>query len=99
MTPLAHAGTCCPAGADDFTPVLIYVTIKAQPEYLASNLAFIERYRMASRLVSEAQYFFVQMVSTAGSTLRCGAASKGSVVRHMCCVGSVCFEGMLDACG
>jgi hypothetical protein len=49
-------------GADDFTPVLIYVTIKAQPEYLASNLAFIERYRTSSRLVSEAQYFFVQMV-------------------------------------
>ena len=48
-------------GADDFTPVLIYVTIKAQPEYLASNLAFIERYRTASRLVSADQYFFVQV--------------------------------------
>lgn len=42
--------------------MLIYVTIKAQPEYLASNLAFIERYRTSSRLVSESQYFFVQMV-------------------------------------
>jgi hypothetical protein len=42
--------------------VLIYVTIKAQPEQLASNLAFIERYRMQSRLVSESAYFFVQMV-------------------------------------
>ena len=50
------------AGADDFTPVLIYVTIKAQPEHFASNLAFIERYRTSSRLVSADQYFFVQMV-------------------------------------
>jgi hypothetical protein len=32
------------AGADDFTPVLIYVTIRAAPEHLASNLAFIERW-------------------------------------------------------
>ena len=63
--PLACA--CLPAppphsGADDFTPVLIYTVIRAQPEALASNLAFVERYRMVSRLVSESMYFFVQMV-------------------------------------
>jgi hypothetical protein len=52
--------TC--AGADDLTPVLILATIKAAPAALPSNLAYIERYRAASRLVSEAQYFFVQMV-------------------------------------
>jgi len=44
--------------------VLIYVTIKAAPDALASNLAFIERFRMASRLVSEVAYLFVQMVGT-----------------------------------
>ncbi|EFJ42545.1 hypothetical protein VOLCADRAFT_119357, partial [Volvox carteri f. nagariensis] len=49
------------AGADDFTPTLIYVTIKAQPEALASNLSFIERYRHSTRLNGEASYFFVQM--------------------------------------
>eukprot|EP00955_Chlamydomonas_euryale_P043675 352672-Chlamydomonas_euryale.AAC.6 len=50
-------------GADDLTPTLIYVLIKAVPEYLASNLAFIERYRGAARLVSEDMYYFVQMVT------------------------------------
>ncbi|KXZ53251.1 hypothetical protein GPECTOR_7g1145 [Gonium pectorale] len=53
------------AGADDFTPTLIYVTIRAQPEALASNLAFIERYRHEPRLSGEASYFFVQMTQSA----------------------------------
>lgn len=60
----AHERTRARAGADDFTPVLIYVTIKAAPDALASNVAFIERFRLASRLVSEAQYLFVQMVGS-----------------------------------
>jgi hypothetical protein len=51
-----------PAGADDFTPVLIYVTIKACPPSLAANLSFIERYRMQSKLSSESQYYFIQLV-------------------------------------
>uniref|UniRef100_A0A0D9Z508 VPS9 domain-containing protein n=1 Tax=Oryza glumipatula TaxID=40148 RepID=A0A0D9Z508_9ORYZ len=38
-----------PPGADEFLPVLIYVTIK--------------RYRRQSRLVSEAQYFFTNILS------------------------------------
>jgi hypothetical protein len=52
-----------PPGADDFTPLLIFVVIKAQANHLSSNLAYIERYHMASRLVSEAQYYFTQLVS------------------------------------
>lgn len=52
-----------PTGADDFTPALIYVTLRCRPESLASNLTYIERYRSATRLVSESAYFFVQMVS------------------------------------
>ncbi len=39
-----HPNLMLCAGADDFTPVLIYVTIRAAPEHLASNLAFIERW-------------------------------------------------------
>ncbi|XP_008658255.1 vacuolar protein sorting-associated protein 9A-like isoform X1 [Zea mays] len=47
-----------PPGADEFLPVLIYVTIK-----LHSNLLYIQRYRRQTRLVSEAQYFFTNILS------------------------------------
>ncbi|XP_039115145.1 vacuolar protein sorting-associated protein 9A-like isoform X2 [Dioscorea cayenensis subsp. rotundata] len=52
-----------PPGADDFLPVLIYVTLKANPPQLYSNLLYIERYRRRSRLVSESAYFFTNIVS------------------------------------
>lgn len=52
-----------PPGADEFLPVLIYVIIKANPPQLRSNLMFIQRYRHQSRLVSEASYFFTNLVS------------------------------------
>lgn len=42
---LCHTATMYTLGADDFTPLLIYVVIKAATPYLASNLAYIERYR------------------------------------------------------
>ena len=51
------------AGADDFLPILIYVLIMAAPPQLESNLAFIMRYRLASRLNGEAAYFYTNMVS------------------------------------
>ncbi|KAL3504055.1 hypothetical protein ACH5RR_033896 [Cinchona calisaya] len=50
-------------GADEFLPVVIYVTIKANPPQLHSNLLYIQRYRRQSRLVSEAAYFFTNMLS------------------------------------
>uniref|UniRef100_A0A7N2N5R6 VPS9 domain-containing protein n=1 Tax=Quercus lobata TaxID=97700 RepID=A0A7N2N5R6_QUELO len=50
-------------GADEFLPVLIYVTIKANPPQLHSNLLYIQRYRSQSRLVAEAAYFFTNMLS------------------------------------
>ncbi|KAA8546353.1 hypothetical protein F0562_002908 [Nyssa sinensis] len=50
-------------GADEFLPVLIYVTIKANPPQLHSNLLYIQRYRRQSRLVAEAAYFFTNMLS------------------------------------
>ena len=49
-------------GADDFLPVLIYVLIHANPPQLASNLMYIERFRMHSRMMSESAYFFTQLV-------------------------------------
>ena len=50
-------------GADDFTPLLIYATIKARLPALGSNLGYVERYRMAGKLRGEAHYYFVQLVS------------------------------------
>ena len=50
------------AGADDFLPVLIWVVIKAQPPQLASNLEYIQRFRMASRFTAEFAYFYTQLV-------------------------------------
>lgn len=52
-----------PPGADEFLPVLIYVTLKANPPQLHSNLLYVQRYRRQSRLVSEAAYFFTNMLS------------------------------------
>ncbi|KAI3761774.1 hypothetical protein L1987_52196 [Smallanthus sonchifolius] len=52
-----------PPGADDFLPVLIYVTIKANPPQFHSNLMYIQRYRSNSRLVGEAAYVFTNMLS------------------------------------
>ncbi|TQE08871.1 hypothetical protein C1H46_005485 [Malus baccata] len=52
-----------PPGADEFLPVLIYVTLKANPPQLHSNLLYIQRYRRQSRLVGEASYFFTNMLS------------------------------------
>ncbi|EOA30848.1 hypothetical protein CARUB_v10013991mg [Capsella rubella] len=50
-------------GADEFLPVLIYVTIKANPPQLHSNLLYIQRYRRESKLVGEASYFFTNILS------------------------------------
>ncbi|CAA2996250.1 vacuolar protein sorting-associated protein 9A-like isoform X2 [Olea europaea var. sylvestris] len=50
-------------GADEFLPVLIYVTIKANPPQLHSNLSYIQRYRQQNRLVAESAYFFTNMLS------------------------------------
>ena len=60
---VSSAGKDSPPGADDFLPVLVLVLLRAQPAQLPSNLAFIMRFRLASRLVSEASYYFTNLVS------------------------------------
>ncbi|GIL49525.1 hypothetical protein Vafri_5854 [Volvox africanus] len=88
------------AGADDFTPALIYVTIKAQPEALASNMAFVERYRHSNRLNGESEYFFVQMqgavafLETLTPTSLAGCEAD-EFISHMLAAGAI-SEGELS---
>ena len=51
-------------GADDFLPVLVYVTLRANPDRL-SNLRYIQRFRGESRLPPRLAYFFTNLVSGA----------------------------------
>ncbi|KAL8199850.1 hypothetical protein R6Q57_013418 [Mikania cordata] len=64
-----------PPGADDFLPVLIYVTIKANPPQFHSNLMYIQRYRNKSRLVGETAYVFTNMMSAESFILNIDANS------------------------
>lgn len=45
--------------------MLVVVLLRAAPPQLASNLAYIARFRLASRLVSETAYFYTNLVSAA----------------------------------
>ncbi|XP_042454892.1 vacuolar protein sorting-associated protein 9A-like [Zingiber officinale] len=51
------------AGADDFLPILIFTTIKANPPHLHSNLKFIQLFRKHSKLVSEVEYYLTNLIS------------------------------------
>ena len=62
---LAASASTAPPGADDFLPVLVLVLLRAAPPQLASNLAYVARFRLASRLVSETAYFYTNLVSAA----------------------------------
>ena len=64
-----------PAGADDFLPVLIYVVMLANPPRLESNLRYIARFRLESRLVSEAAYFYTNLVSATHFLTTCDHAA------------------------
>jgi len=50
------------AGADVLLPVLIYTVVKSNPQKFVSNLKFIQRYRMSSKLIGEASYCLTNMV-------------------------------------
>ena len=64
-----------PPGADDFLPVLIYVVLRANPPDLESNLRYIARFRRDSRLVSEAAYFYTNLVSATHFLTKCDHAA------------------------
>lgn len=54
--------------------MLIFVVVHAAPPQLASNLEYIQRFRMQSRMASESAYFFTQLVPWPCSlvhTVRC----------------------------
>lgn len=51
------------AGADVLLPMLIFTVVKSNPHQFVSNLKFIQRYRMASKISGEASYCLTNMVS------------------------------------
>ncbi|CAO3696186.1 unnamed protein product [Umbelopsis ramanniana] len=51
------------AGADVLLPVLIYTVVKSNPQKFVSNLKFIQRYRMSSKLIGEASYCLTNMLA------------------------------------
>lgn len=50
-------------GADEFFPVLIFVTLQAAPVGLHASLQYIARFRHPSKLVSEAAYYLTNLQS------------------------------------
>ncbi|CAE6524318.1 unnamed protein product [Rhizoctonia solani] len=49
-------------GADTFIPLLIFILIRANPEHLLSNIEYINRFRRASKLQSEAGYYLSSLM-------------------------------------
>ena len=66
--------------------MLIYVVIHANPPQLASNLEYIQRFRMHSRMASESAYFFTQLVRPAHLPLFSHHATAG-VPTYFCIEG------------
>ncbi|CAD8096669.1 unnamed protein product [Paramecium primaurelia] len=53
-----------PTGADNLLPVLIYATLKAQPQRAYSNILFVSYYRSPKRITGEDEYYFTTYEST-----------------------------------
>ncbi|KAL7414941.1 hypothetical protein BDY24DRAFT_414133 [Mrakia frigida] len=51
-------------GADAFIPILIFVVLKSNPEHLISNVEYINRFRSASKLQSEAGYYLSSLMGS-----------------------------------
>lgn len=52
------------SSADSFMPLLIYVTLQANPEHIVSNVQYILRFRNQDKLGGEAGYYLSSLVST-----------------------------------
>ena len=66
--------------------MLIYVVIHANPPQLASNLEYIQRFRMHSRMASESAYFFTQLVCP-GALLLFSYHATACVLEYSCIEG------------
>lgn len=49
------------SGADEFFPLLVYVTLQSRPPNLHSNIHFIQRFRSPDKLNGEAGYYFTNL--------------------------------------
>lgn len=57
------SGDLAAAGADDFLPALIFVTLQANVPRLMSNVLYIERYRDEQQMMGRAGYCFINLRS------------------------------------
>lgn len=53
-------------------PLLIYVTLQANPEHIVSNVQYILRFRNQDKLGGEAGYYLSSLVSTTCSSDHAG---------------------------
>lgn len=56
-------------------PLLIYVTLQANPEHIVSNVQYILRFRNQDKLGGEAGYYLSSLVSHPNGTIWTAATS------------------------
>ncbi|KAI9228933.1 MAG: hypothetical protein DHS80DRAFT_30354 [Piptocephalis tieghemiana] len=64
-------------GADDMLPLLIYMVVRSNPPRLISNLRFIQRYRLKSRLNEEMAYSFTNLMAVISFLETCDLQAIG----------------------